>query len=286
MGCNENEVTDRNSDMYKTNPVYYTIEIYEDIGKSMMVSILDIFSKNPCSRIPNTQYQTLENVRREIALRISKYNRFKKEVGIRKKCNKIEDLVKEVFYDDFTKKNAFEDMFGKKRNTIINFQEEFIPKKPTTEKKQDSMKPLSLSITSITKRPLVDSKLILKSIGESPLPKKRTPIPNKLQSIIMKDSLSIETRGNEEDEKFEEYEEFKRMNVKNKNKALNPLPQDYIMRNQSIQIGNRYKLTTTSSIEAYKDSPKLKASVDEKVEYYSIEAKEEEKVSTTIIPSK
>lgn len=33
-----------------------------------MVSILDIFDKNPYCRIYNSQYKTFENIRKEVAL--------------------------------------------------------------------------------------------------------------------------------------------------------------------------------------------------------------------------
>lgn len=64
--------------------------MYEDVGKSLIVSILDIFEKNPCSRIGNT----LDNVRKEIASKISKVNRFRRiDNTLGKKCKKINDLA-------------------------------------------------------------------------------------------------------------------------------------------------------------------------------------------------
>jgi len=94
--------------MYKDSPVYYTIEIYEDVGKAMLVSILDIFEKNPCSRIPNTSYGTLDNIRTELASKTSKITRFRRDTTVSRKCKRINELAKEVFYDDFQRRNCFD----------------------------------------------------------------------------------------------------------------------------------------------------------------------------------
>jgi hypothetical protein len=82
--------------------------MFEDIGKAMLVSILDIFEKNPCSRIGNTQFGNIETLRRELAKETSKINRFKRDITVGRKCKKINELAKEIFYDEFTKKNCFE----------------------------------------------------------------------------------------------------------------------------------------------------------------------------------
>jgi len=51
FGYEADETEDANSDLYKNGPPFYTIEIYQNIGKGFLVSILDIFGKNPYSRI-------------------------------------------------------------------------------------------------------------------------------------------------------------------------------------------------------------------------------------------
>lgn len=108
FACKENDFTNIESDIYKETPTYYTIEMFEDIGKAMMVSILDIFEKNPCSRIVNTQYGNMETLRRELAKDTSKITRFKRDLAVTRKCKRINELAKEVFYDDFAKKNCFQ----------------------------------------------------------------------------------------------------------------------------------------------------------------------------------
>jgi hypothetical protein len=39
--------------MYKRGPPLYTTEIFENVGKALAITILDIFEKNPYSRVAN-----------------------------------------------------------------------------------------------------------------------------------------------------------------------------------------------------------------------------------------
>ena len=62
-------MTDINSDMYADKSVPappYTIEIFEDIGRAFCCAILDYIDKNPISRIPSTNFKTLEAIRAEM----------------------------------------------------------------------------------------------------------------------------------------------------------------------------------------------------------------------------
>jgi hypothetical protein len=58
----------------------FTIQAYENLGKNVLVSILDIFHLNPASRIPNTQYKTVEEIKKEIGFQLNK----SKEANFRK----------------------------------------------------------------------------------------------------------------------------------------------------------------------------------------------------------
>jgi hypothetical protein len=51
---------------------HYTIKTYENLGKNIAVSLLDLFQLNPASRIPNTPGKTLSGVREEVSNYISK----------------------------------------------------------------------------------------------------------------------------------------------------------------------------------------------------------------------
>ena len=67
FGFEEDETEIASSELYKSGPPFYTVEIYENIGKCFLVSILDIFGKNPYSRINAGPVAGMENLRREVA---------------------------------------------------------------------------------------------------------------------------------------------------------------------------------------------------------------------------
>ena len=100
----EDSIEDVKGSIYQNGPPLYTVEIFENIGKNLLVSILDIFDKNPYSRILNSSYKNMDIVRREVALQVSKLDRFKKEEGkLMTKCKKITDFINETFYNVFLK---------------------------------------------------------------------------------------------------------------------------------------------------------------------------------------
>ena len=72
----ENRTSDIESGLYKYGCPYFTTEIYENLGKSLVVSLLDIIKKNPLSRIPHTQFKSISNLRMVLAEKIKKYDKF------------------------------------------------------------------------------------------------------------------------------------------------------------------------------------------------------------------
>lgn len=54
--------------------VYFTIQAYETLGKNVAVSVLDLFGLNPASRIPNTPYKTVDEIRKEILAQLQGAN--------------------------------------------------------------------------------------------------------------------------------------------------------------------------------------------------------------------
>lgn len=56
--------------MFSGDPPLYTQEMYQNVGKALMVSILDTFSKNPYSRIPSSNFNAISILRRFIAFQI------------------------------------------------------------------------------------------------------------------------------------------------------------------------------------------------------------------------
>ena len=71
----------------------FTIEAYENLGRALLISILDMFEKNPYSRIPNTSYKTNEEIRKEIGKNILKLERFKRDPTACKKYKKLNELI-------------------------------------------------------------------------------------------------------------------------------------------------------------------------------------------------
>ena len=51
---------------YSKKNLYFTIKSYENLGKNILVSVLDLFELNPASRIPHTSYKQLSGVRQDI----------------------------------------------------------------------------------------------------------------------------------------------------------------------------------------------------------------------------
>jgi len=60
-------ITDCHSKIYadSKNPPY-TIEIFEDVGRALCLGILDYFDCNPISRLPLSQFKSLEGVKKDL----------------------------------------------------------------------------------------------------------------------------------------------------------------------------------------------------------------------------
>jgi hypothetical protein len=46
---------------------FFTIRSYQNLGRCILISILDLFDKNPFSRIPNTQYKNKTGIKASIS---------------------------------------------------------------------------------------------------------------------------------------------------------------------------------------------------------------------------
>jgi hypothetical protein len=61
---------DNNNEIYKNKGdinTYFNIEMYENVGKNLLVSILDVFDKNPYNRVYNSKYKSMDMLRRMTA---------------------------------------------------------------------------------------------------------------------------------------------------------------------------------------------------------------------------
>lgn len=64
----ENYLTDPKSMLYKHKPPVFSIEIFEDIGRATVISMLDIIDQNPVSRVPKSIYKDIVNMKLELSL--------------------------------------------------------------------------------------------------------------------------------------------------------------------------------------------------------------------------
>lgn len=85
-----------------------------------MITVLDIWNKNPYTRLDD-----LNAHRKEIAQRQAKLDRFRKQqAGIKTKQKRIVELIEEQFYGDWHKRNIFNPIItsqqrDKKRNNTL-----------------------------------------------------------------------------------------------------------------------------------------------------------------------
>lgn len=52
--------------VYYAGKTYFTIRSYENLGRCICISILDLFNKNPFSRIGNTSFKTIDGIKEGI----------------------------------------------------------------------------------------------------------------------------------------------------------------------------------------------------------------------------
>jgi len=64
----ESYLTDPKSQLYRNKPPVYNMEIFEDIGRATVISILDLADDNPISRVPKSIYKDVCNMKLEMSL--------------------------------------------------------------------------------------------------------------------------------------------------------------------------------------------------------------------------
>ena len=64
LGIIHDDLDNIKSSYYSNKKVcYFTIRSYHNLGKSILISILDLFEKNPYSRIANTIYKDIGGIK-------------------------------------------------------------------------------------------------------------------------------------------------------------------------------------------------------------------------------
>ncbi|EGR33126.1 zinc carboxypeptidase family protein, putative [Ichthyophthirius multifiliis] len=75
----QSEIQDCNPVIVNNGKILFTENTYQNTGRAILISILDIFDKNPHSRIPNTTFQNTDNLRKQLAYEIARTERFRIE---------------------------------------------------------------------------------------------------------------------------------------------------------------------------------------------------------------
>lgn len=121
LGYTESESENFSADIYKQGPPLFTPQIMEQIGRALCVTVLDIFDINPYSRLPNTQHKTLEGIRRETALQLSRNERFRKEdAKCQTKIKRINESIFESYYKQFKVRKVFDVVKKKKPVSVFS----------------------------------------------------------------------------------------------------------------------------------------------------------------------
>jgi hypothetical protein len=113
---------DSQNEYYLRDLPSYSIETFANLGRNLVISILDIWGKNPYSRLDDINAH-----RREIAEKQAKLDRFRKEqAGIKTKQRRIVELIEEQFYGEWHRRNIFNPnqslQRDKRRNNTLQAQ--------------------------------------------------------------------------------------------------------------------------------------------------------------------
>ena len=109
--------------------MFYEPLTFYNLGRNICISILDVWNKNPYTRITNANEQ-----RKEIAEKQAKLDRFRKEqAGIKTKQKKIVELIETHCYDEWHKRNVFQYQTHEEIKKT-SFPNRFIQKSRGTEK--------------------------------------------------------------------------------------------------------------------------------------------------------
>ncbi|EAR93059.2 zinc carboxypeptidase family protein (macronuclear) [Tetrahymena thermophila SB210] len=87
---------------------YFTPQMFEESGKAVLISLLDVYEKNPYSRIANTSYSNIENIRKETAAEVARSDRIRQEdAQSYSKAKNIINLINENFFSKIEQMRIF-----------------------------------------------------------------------------------------------------------------------------------------------------------------------------------
>ena len=115
IGIQEQELDDTDNDHYKQGVPFYTTNVFSNLGKNLMVTLLDIWNKNPYPRVEDPN-----SLRKELASQNRKLDRFRREQShLKTKEQNIVQLIEENFYATWRKRIACVDK-RKKISSLIS----------------------------------------------------------------------------------------------------------------------------------------------------------------------
>jgi hypothetical protein len=90
----EDELTDKNSKYYKeVRTPHYCTDIFEDVGRSVSIALLEYAQINPISRMHTSHYRNLESIKRELIIQHSLLN-YELMKDLRKEAGKEREAMK------------------------------------------------------------------------------------------------------------------------------------------------------------------------------------------------
>ena len=93
--------------------ILFTEESFRNLGKNLLVSILDVFDKNPYSRVNNSRYKSMEMLRRITAFEIfhsaERFRMFERSVF--GKVKNINSLIQDIMNNKQQYKSLFNCQF-------------------------------------------------------------------------------------------------------------------------------------------------------------------------------
>jgi hypothetical protein len=73
---------------------YFGVRDFEEIGKQVVVTILDVFEKNPFSKVGlPPAFKTMEIIRRETAFEVARNEKFRIEANSMKKARAFNKTI-------------------------------------------------------------------------------------------------------------------------------------------------------------------------------------------------
>ena len=72
---------------------------FEKVGQDLLISLLDLFERNPASKLPASAHSSLANIRKDIADEIKSCFRIR-EVNVSKKVTQVHEMIEEGYYQE------------------------------------------------------------------------------------------------------------------------------------------------------------------------------------------